>query len=201
MRHLDICESSEYFYGKPLVVSCERTVRAEGGLVKSAGMVVNQRAVCRTSLFLRKTGPRRVSGRAQDTTRGGVWKSAVQNNRKPGLLMANIQMKHVSCLLVVLFVVLSASGTALAHKVNLFAYVEGGMVFTESYFSDGKPVQGGRVLVYDSKDKLLLEGATDTEGLFNFEIPKIDALKIVIDATMGHKNRFTLKKAEVEAGK
>jgi nickel transport protein len=110
-------------------------------------------------------------------------------------------MKHVNCLLAVLFVVLSASGTALAHKVNLFAYADGGMVFTESYFSDGKPVQGGRVLVYDSKDKLVLEGATDTEGVFNFEIPKIDALNIVIDAGMGHKNRFTLKKAEVEAGK
>jgi nickel transport protein len=110
-------------------------------------------------------------------------------------------MKHVICLLAVLFVVLSASGTALAHKVNLFAYAEGGMVFTESYFPDGRSVEGGKVLVFDSKDKLLLEGMTDTDGLFNFEIPKIDDLKIVIDAGMGHKNSFILKKGEVEAGK
>ncbi len=110
-------------------------------------------------------------------------------------------MKHVNCLIAVLFVVLSATGTALAHKVNLFAYAEGGTIFTESYFPDGRPVEGGKVLVYDSKDKLLLEGMTDTEGLFNFDIPKGDDLKIVIDATMGHKNSFTLKKAEVEAGK
>ncbi|MDT8379873.1 MAG: carboxypeptidase regulatory-like domain-containing protein [Desulfotignum sp.] len=110
-------------------------------------------------------------------------------------------MKYVNCLLAVLFVVLSATGPALAHKVNLFAYAEGGTIFTESYFPDGRPVAGGKVLVYDSKDNLILEGVTDTEGFFNFEIPKIDDLKIVIDATMGHKNSFTLKKAEVEAGK
>lgn len=110
-------------------------------------------------------------------------------------------MKPVNCLLAVLFVVLSASGPALAHKVNLFAYAEGGMVFTESYFSDGKPVQDGIILVYDSEDELLLQGVADADGLFNFEIQKVDDLKIVIDAAMGHKNSFTLKKDEVEAGK
>ncbi|MCA1786525.1 MAG: hypothetical protein LC657_11160, partial [Desulfobacteraceae bacterium] len=40
--------------GKPLVVSCERTVRAGGGLVKYAEMVFNQKAGCRTSLFFCK---------------------------------------------------------------------------------------------------------------------------------------------------
>lgn len=110
-------------------------------------------------------------------------------------------MKYVNCLLAVLFVVLSFSAAAVAHKVNLFAYAEEGTIFTESYFPDGRAVEGGKVLVYDSKDTLLLEGVTDTEGLFNFDIPKGDDLKIVIDAGMGHKNSFTLKKAEVEAGK
>jgi nickel transport protein len=46
-----------------------------------------------------------------------------------------------------------------------------------------------------------LEGVTDKEGLFSFDIPKVDDLTIVIDATMGHKNSFKLKKSEVEAGK
>ena len=55
--------------------------------------------------------------------------------------------------------------------------------------------------VYDSSDALLLEGTTDKGGLFSFAIPKVDDLTIVIDATMGHKNSFKLKKAEVEAGK
>jgi nickel transport protein len=99
------------------------------------------------------------------------------------------------------FVVVLLGGTAMAHKVSLFAYVEGGKVFTESYFPDGRPVEGGKVMVYDSQNKLLLEGVTDKAGLFSFAIPKVDDLNIVLDATMGHKNSFKLKKAEVEAGK
>jgi len=93
------------------------------------------------------------------------------------------------------------AGMALAHKVTLFAYVEGGKIYTESFFPDGRPVDGGKVLVYDSQEKLLLEGLTDKAGLFSFPIPKVDDLTIVLDATMGHKNNFKLKKAEVEAGK
>jgi len=102
---------------------------------------------------------------------------------------------------VTVVVVFLFSETALAHKVNLFAYAQGGKIYTESYFPDGRPVEGGKVLVYDSNDKLLLEGMTDKEGLFSFDIPKVDDLNIVIEATMGHKNSFKLKKSEVEAGK
>lgn len=110
-------------------------------------------------------------------------------------------MKIMNYLLIPAFVLLLFSGTALAHKVNLFAYVEAGKVYTESYFPDGRPVEGGKVLVYDSQNNLLLEGVTDKKGLFSFAIPKVDNLTIVIEATMGHKNSFKLKKADVEAGK
>jgi nickel transport protein len=62
-------------------------------------------------------------------------------------------------------------------------------------------VADGKVTVYDSADALLLEGRTDPEGLFSFPIPEVDDLNIVLDASMGHKASFKLKKAEVEAGK
>ena len=101
----------------------------------------------------------------------------------------------------ILVLALWFAGTAAAHKVNLFAYAEGGRVYTESYFPDGRAVEGGKVSVYDSHKRLLIEGTTDKEGLFSFEIPAIDDLTIVLDATMGHKASFTLKKTEVEAGK
>ena len=96
---------------------------------------------------------------------------------------------------------LLSSGTALAHKVNLFAYVDDGKIYTECYFADGRPVTAGKVLVYDNREVLLLEGVTDREGLFSFAIPKVDDLTIVIDAAMGHRNSFKLKRSEVEAGK
>lgn len=110
-------------------------------------------------------------------------------------------MKILRIVAAILLVTVLSAGTAMAHKVNLFAYVEAGKIHTESYFPDGRPVEGGTVTVHDSGDALLLEGKTDPGGLFSFAVPKVDDLTIVIDAGMGHKNSFKLKKAEVEAGK
>ncbi|MBT8340765.1 MAG: carboxypeptidase regulatory-like domain-containing protein [Desulfatitalea sp.] len=110
-------------------------------------------------------------------------------------------MKKLTYAVWFIALVLLWGGVAGAHKVNLFAYVEGGRIFTESYFPDGRPVTGGRVLVYDSSKQLLLEGKTDPEGLFSFAIPKVDEITIVLEASMGHKTSFTLKETEVAAGK
>ena len=92
-----------------------------------------------------------------------------------------------------------AAGPARAHKVNIFAYSEGDTIFTESYFPDGRKVQGGKVEVYDSAGAKLLEGVTDKEGIFNFKTPKKDDFKIVLIATMGHKNSFLIGADEIEA--
>jgi len=91
---------------------------------------------------------------------------------------------------------LTVSPSAFAHKVNIFAYVEGDTVYTETYFPDGKKVEGGKIEVYDSEGKKLLEGVTDREGRFNFKPPKIDNLKIVINASMGHRNSYLLSRDE-----
>ncbi len=101
----------------------------------------------------------------------------------------------------VMLVSLLFSGKALAHKVNVFAYADGGKIYTESYFPSGDPVEKGRLKVYDSGGSQVAEGETDKQGHFSFEIPKIDDFRIVIDAGMGHKNSFTLKKSQVQAGK
>jgi nickel transport protein len=93
--------------------------------------------------------------------------------------------------------ILLMSSSASAHKVNIFAYAEGDTVYTESYFPDGRKVEGGKIEVHDSKGNKLLEGTTDKEGLFNFKIPKKDDLEIVLIATMGHRNSFTLSADEL----
>ena len=100
-----------------------------------------------------------------------------------------------------IFFLLLSGSSAWAHKVNLFAYVESGIIYTESYFADGKRVESGTISIYDRQGKQLLQGKTDTEGLFHFPIPTIDDLKIVIDAGMGHKSAIILKKKELEEGK
>lgn len=84
-----------------------------------------------------------------------------------------------------------------AHKVNIFAYQEGDIVYTESYFSDGTKVKDGIVEVYDSQGTKLLEGKTDENGEFDFKLLKKDDLKIVLLASLGHKNSYTLSVDEL----
>ncbi len=92
---------------------------------------------------------------------------------------------------------LMAASVVFAHKVNIFAYVEGDTVYTESYFPDGTKVKDGVVQVYDSQGTKLLEGKTDENGEFNFKPFRKDDLKIVLLASMGHKNTYTLSVDEL----
>ena len=101
-------------------------------------------------------------------------------------------------ILVLLAVSWLPAAPALAHKVNLFAYSEDGKVFTESYFPDGIKVKGGTVEVYDAKGDKILTGKTNNKGLFSFPFVKKEDLTIIINATMGHRNKFILKKEDME---
>lgn len=97
-----------------------------------------------------------------------------------------------------LVALLFAAAPAMAHKVNIFAYVENGTVHTESYFPDGKMVEQGVIEVLDGKGNKLLEGKTDKEGRFSFPLPaKKEDLTIVINASMGHRNSYLLKMTEM----
>ncbi len=97
-----------------------------------------------------------------------------------------------------LVMLLVAATPAMAHKVNIFAYVEAGTVHTESYFPDGKMVEEGTIEVLDGGGRKLLEGKTDREGRFSFPLPaNKEDLTIVINASMGHKNSYLLKKTEM----
>lgn len=93
--------------------------------------------------------------------------------------------------------VLIISPSAFAHKVSIFAYVEGDTVYTESYFPDGKKVEGGIIEVYDSQDKKLLEGITNDKGQFNFKPTKREDLRIIINASMGHRSSYILSADEL----
>jgi nickel transport protein len=97
---------------------------------------------------------------------------------------------NVCCLLFV--------SLANAHKVNIYAYAENGLVHSESYFVDGTKCKNSVLEVFDEKDGTkLLEGKTDEEGKFSFKIPKATSLKIVLHASMGHQAEFTLGEDEL----
>jgi len=89
------------------------------------------------------------------------------------------------------------AGQAAAHRVTVFAWVEGESVHTESKFSGGKPVNGGEILVYDLAGNPLLSGKTDEQGEFSFKMPKKIGMKIVLQAGMGHRGEWTIPLSEV----
>jgi nickel transport protein len=91
--------------------------------------------------------------------------------------------------------------TAHAHRVYLYAWVEGDVVHTEGYFGGKKKAIGGTIDVFDPSGKKLLEGKADEKGEFSFKIPQKTDLRIVLEATMGHRAEYTLKAEEFAGAK
>ena len=85
-----------------------------------------------------------------------------------------------------------------AHRVNLFAYVEGDTVHVESKFSGGKRVNAGKIIVLDALGTKLITGITDENGAFSFKVPKKTELKIVLEASTGHRAEWTIAASEIQ---
>jgi nickel transport protein len=102
--------------------------------------------------------------------------------------------------LVAFVVILMNTPPAWAHKVYVFAWVEAGMVYTESSFGD-QPVHGGAIEVVDTANRVVLRGNTDDQGKFNFPVPSsvTSDLLIKLDATMGHQAQWKLTRSELIA--
>ena len=98
--------------------------------------------------------------------------------------------------IVILFLI---NGNALAHKVTVFAWVEGDTVFGESKFSGGRKAKGAEVIVWDMEGNELLKTRTDEKGEFSFSIPRKTGMRIELLAGMGHKGEWTIPTEELGA--
>ncbi len=85
----------------------------------------------------------------------------------------------------------------LAHRVNLFAWVEGDTVYTVSKYPDGTRVKEGLIRVLDGAGRELLQGKTNERGEFSFPIPRRGDLTIVLEAGMGHRADWPLSREEL----
>ena len=117
-----------------------------------------------------------------------TWMMTKQNRFNPAL---------VFILTVCIFFSLLKSADA--HRVIVFAWVEGNTVFVESKFNGGKKVKNGKVTVTDARGVELLCGITDDNGEFSFRVPKRAELKIILDAGAGHRGEWKIPLEEVEA--
>ena len=92
----------------------------------------------------------------------------------------------------VILCLVSMSLPALAHRVIVFAYREGGRVFVESKFKGGNPVQAGAVTAYGANGEKLHEGVTDASGGFVFDAPGQGELRAEVYAGEGHQGEWTV---------
>lgn len=88
-----------------------------------------------------------------------------------------------------------------AHRVNVFAYVEGDSVVVQGYFGGKAKAMNCPVVLFDSSGKKLAEGKTDSKGLCSFKIAELPSfsgdLKVVLEAGSGHKAKYTVKAGEL----
>lgn len=99
--------------------------------------------------------------------------------------------KGIVIITVILLVVLNQD-TAIAHKVGLFAYQEGGIVHTEAYFVDGTPCRNAKITANETGGTVVAEGVTDDDGLFSFPYTLTGDLTISVRAGMGHGREILL---------
>jgi len=99
---------------------------------------------------------------------------------------------------VLILMVLFNAPPALAHRVSIFAWVQGDTVHTQSKFMGGKRPDKALVEVFDETGKLLLKGETDAQGLFSFQTQKISDMQIVLTAGMGHRAVWTLSSEDFQ---
>lgn len=89
-----------------------------------------------------------------------------------------------------------------AHKVIVFAFVEGGEIVTESGFPGGRPCKGCGVTVQDlDSGAVLLEGVSGDDGICRFPLTEAvsaaeQGLEIILDAGEGHRATWKLAPGE-----
>jgi len=82
---------------------------------------------------------------------------------------------------------------ASAHKISIFAWVEGNMVHTQSRFMGNRIPETARIEVLDADGKQLLKGNLDAEGRFSFAAPYKGNLEIILHASAGHRATWRLE--------
>lgn len=109
-------------------------------------------------------------------------------------------LKAMSRAILLIMVVLCTADSASAHKVTVFAWVEGDMVYTQSKFSGGKKVRHAIIRVLDDQGNQLLEGKTDANGEYAFKAPQKTGMKIILLAGMGHRAEWVITAEEFSGG-
>jgi nickel transport protein len=107
-------------------------------------------------------------------------------------------LKHLVAVSLCLLVLPVAVKSVSAHRVNVFAWVDGETIHVESKFFGGKKVKAGKVVVMDPRGVEMLSGLTNDQGQFSFRVPGQSDLRIIITAGQGHQGEWTVRQTELQ---
>lgn len=104
-------------------------------------------------------------------------------------------------LLLPLLLAMAFAGPAQAHKLKVFATVEGGEVTGYAFFIGGGRAAGAAWTAKDPAGTTLASGTTDGEGSFAFPVPQppVDAT-MTVDTREGHVAAATLPASRFGGG-
>ncbi|MFH1112933.1 MAG: hypothetical protein V1792_03345 [Pseudomonadota bacterium] len=104
-------------------------------------------------------------------------------------------------MLAIVVVVLCVAAPSRAHKVNVFAYVEGDKIVVEGYFSKSAKAMNCVVQFSDAAGKVVHTGKTDDKGRYGVSIAdlgQVDGdLLVTLNVGDGHKKEYRLGAAEI----
>lgn len=108
-------------------------------------------------------------------------------------------------LLLAAICLLLAASPAFAHRVNIFAFVDGDAVQVECSFSRSQKVRFGEVTASDAvTGEVVFSGKTDDKGIMRFSPPQSllrsgHDMLLSLNAGEGHKNTWSVSAKELAA--
>lgn len=116
-------------------------------------------------------------------------------------------MKSASCILAFSFalaLIFFLPQEGQAHRLNIYAWLEGNQIVVESNFGKDHPARNAQIRIVDSDTgQVLMEGRTSANGIYTFPVPKVvqdgHGLKVEVNAGQGHFNDWKMTASELYA--
>jgi len=112
-------------------------------------------------------------------------------------------MQYRTACLTALVLLIVFCGMSHAHRVNIFAFVDGDAIQVECSFSKSQKVRHGQLVFTDLQTGApLLKGTTDEQGMFRFQpdaafLKTGHGLTILLNAGEGHQNTWQISPEEL----
>lgn len=90
------------------------------------------------------------------------------------------------CLALAMLIAMSSTSPAVAHKLKVFATVDGRTISGYGFFVGGGRPHGSTVIIMDGAAQEVYRGTTDSEGRFSFTPAAPSNFSVVIDTREGH---------------